>query len=122
MEIETADVVLLVEDISHPQVAKQREVAQDLLQKLGLEDLMSSQRLVRVWNKIDLCTDERLQRLLAKEANSDDIVMTCVKDDVGIEDVRLKIKEKVDLLFDRQPRKLKYLYSEHDARTKWLKE
>jgi GTP-binding protein HflX len=121
-EIETADIVLLVEDISHPMVERQREVAKDILRKLNLEKLLDSKRLVRVWNKIDLCTDERMKRLLDKEPDSDDIIMTCVKDGVGIEDVRVKIKEKVNVLFEREPRVIKYLYSEHDMRCKWLKE
>jgi GTP-binding protein HflX len=121
-EIETADIVLMVEDISHPQVEQQNNVAKELLTRLKLDDLLTPGRLVRVWNKIDLCTDERLQRLLEKETNKDDIVMTNLKAGVGVQDLLMKIKEKIDVLFKRKSRTLKYLYSEHDQRAKWLKE
>lgn len=121
-EIETADIVIMVEDISHPQVEQQRKVAESLLNRLALDYFLAPERLVRVWNKIDLCTDDRLKRLIEKETQKSDIVMTNLKDGVGVEDLKSKIKEKIDGLFQRKLRTLKFLYSEQDQRAKWLKE
>lgn len=97
-------------------------MAETLLTRLGMQELLDSSRLIRVWNKTDCVTPERLDKLLASEATTDNIVMSSIKNGEGIDDIKALVKEKVDSLFKREPRTLKYLYSEHGLRFKWLTE
>lgn len=111
-----------MEDVSHPLMDRQRKVAQSLLNKLGMEHLLEPSRLIRVWNKTDCVTQDRLDKLLALEENTKNIVMTSIKNGEGIDQIKEMVKDKVDILFKREPRTMKYLYSEHNLRFKWLNE
>ena len=91
-EIESADVVVLMEDVSHPMFDRQREVAYELIKKVELGELLGDNRLIRVWNKIDCITNERLNKLLANEEKRDDIVLTSASNGIGLD----LLKEKLE--------------------------
>jgi GTP-binding protein HflX len=57
-EVQQADVILHVRDVTHPETKAQRDAVLDILDELGIED--SDDRIVEVLNKIDqLPEDER---------------------------------------------------------------
>jgi GTPase len=57
-EVQQADIILHVRDVTHPETKAQRDAVLDILGDLGIED--SDERLIEVLNKIDqLPEDER---------------------------------------------------------------
>jgi GTPase len=57
-EVQEADLVLHVRDISHPDTAAQRRDVEAVLRDLGLEELVDHGGLVEVLNKVDLLAPE----------------------------------------------------------------
>ncbi len=57
-EVETADVILHVRDIAHPETKAQRDDVLSVLDGLGI-DPETDDRIVEVWNKIDLLPPAR---------------------------------------------------------------
>eukprot|EP00884_Botryococcus_braunii_P017700 jgi/Botrbrau1/4613/Bobra.60_2s0096.2 len=53
-EVTHADLLLHVLDASSPQVVAQRKVVLDVLRDLGIPDHVLQERLIEVWNKVDL--------------------------------------------------------------------
>ena len=62
-EIEDADVILHVVDITHPQVLRQVQVVEETLQRLGV----GTTPAILALNKIDLTSDPEAVRALARE-------------------------------------------------------
>ncbi|MEX0841412.1 MAG: GTPase HflX, partial [Xanthobacteraceae bacterium] len=56
-EVIEADVILHVRDVSHEEAEAQSRDVEDVLRELGIE--AEDKRLIEVWNKTDLLTDER---------------------------------------------------------------
>jgi GTP-binding protein HflX len=61
-EVIEADVILHVRDIAHEDTDAQAHDVQDVLKQLGIE-AGEGDRLIEVWNKLDLVTPERRQEL-----------------------------------------------------------
>jgi GTPase len=57
-EVEEADLILHVRDISHQESEAQKQDVEQVLRQLGLEDRLHSD-LIEVWNKIDLIAADR---------------------------------------------------------------
>ena len=57
-EVRTADLVIHVRDIAHPEAAAQRSDVLQVLASLGLEHLADEGRLIEFWNKLDLLSGE----------------------------------------------------------------
>jgi GTP-binding protein HflX len=57
-EVRTADLVLHVRDMAHPESAAQRQDVLEVLQSLELGDLGDEGRLLEFWNKLDLLPAE----------------------------------------------------------------
>jgi GTPase len=57
-EVRTADLVLHVRDMAHPESAAQRQDVLAVLRSLDLGDLADDGRLVEFWNKLDLLSVE----------------------------------------------------------------
>lgn len=62
-EVIEADVILHVRDISHEDAEAQQHDVEDVLRQLGI-DLDGGQRILEVWNKIDLFDDEGRANLM----------------------------------------------------------
>ncbi len=78
-EVLSADVILHVRDISHPETEAQREDVVTILSELGIgEDRM----LIEVWNKIDQVADP--EPLLNAAARKDDTIVTSALSDEGL--------------------------------------
>ncbi|MFA4846440.1 MAG: GTPase HflX, partial [Patescibacteria group bacterium] len=65
-EVQLADVILHVRDITHPDTRSQKEAVETILAELGIEH--DDERLVEVLNKVDLL-DEDQRRNLSKYAS-----------------------------------------------------
>lgn len=53
-EVSQADLVLHIRDISHPCTNQQKQTVLDVLRDLGYSQDFYSNRMIEVWNKIDL--------------------------------------------------------------------
>lgn len=53
-ELHMADLVIHVRDISNPQTELQNETVRRVMQEVGLPESFLSERLIEVWNKVDL--------------------------------------------------------------------
>jgi GTP-binding protein HflX len=70
-EVRTADLVLHVRDLAHPETAAQRADVLEVLRSLGLADLEDEGRLLEFWNKLDLlAVEDRAQLRSAAERQS----------------------------------------------------
>jgi GTP-binding protein HflX len=67
-EVEEADLILHVRDVSNPETEAQKQDVEQVLSQI-LPDLDRS-RLVEVWNKIDLLRDEDRETLYARAATA----------------------------------------------------
>jgi GTP-binding protein HflX len=87
-EVISADIIVHVRDISHPETDAQREDVLQILRDLGvLDDAQSGHqpRMVEIWNKLDLLDDERRSELSGIAARDDDILMISAETGEGIE-------------------------------------
>jgi len=69
-EVVEADLVLHLRDISDPDTAAQAEDVERILADLGV-DASDQERVIEVWNKVDLIDAANRERLLAESADPD---------------------------------------------------
>jgi len=72
-EVQSADLIVHVRDMSHPDREAQREDVDDVLKSLGLAEEGAPPRL-EAWNKIDLMSDEERAQVIAQAQRRDDVV------------------------------------------------
>lgn len=60
-EVQLADIILHVRDVSHPEARSQKEAVMDILAELGISP--QDDRLIEVLNKIDLMPEDERQNL-----------------------------------------------------------
>jgi GTP-binding protein HflX len=72
-EVASADVLIHVRDMAHPDREAQAEDVEDVLKSLGIGEGEGPRRL-EAWNKIDLLKDEERQALLAEAERRGDVV------------------------------------------------
>ena len=87
-EVISADIIVHVRDISHPETDAQREDVLQILRDLGvLDDAQGGHqpRMVEIWNKLDLLDDERRAELTGIATRDDDILMISAETGEGIE-------------------------------------
>lgn len=70
-EVVEADIILHVRDIADPDTAAQAKDVMAIMGQLGLDDGESRERIVEVWNKIDLLDPESLEAIRATRTQSD---------------------------------------------------
>ena len=74
-EVTEADLILHVRDIAHPDTAAQAEDVHDVLKQLGV-DANDNNRVIEIWNKIDLVPD-----LLLPSAPGQALLVSALKGD-----------------------------------------
>jgi GTP-binding protein HflX len=87
-EVISADIIVHVRDISHPESDAQREDVLQILRDLGVLDDAQGEnqpRMVEIWNKLDLLDDERRAELTGIAARDDDILMISAETGEGID-------------------------------------
>ena len=72
-EVRSADLLVHVRNIAHPDREAQREDVEDVLTSLGLADEGAPPR-IEAWNKLDLLSGEERPHLLGEASRRDDVV------------------------------------------------
>jgi GTP-binding protein HflX len=91
-EVREADLLVHVRNMAHPDREAQREDVDDVLASLGLGEEGSPPR-IEAWNKIDLLSDEELQRLREEARRREDVVPISAVTGDGIDDLRQHMAE-----------------------------
>ena len=91
-EVASADLLVHVRDMSHPDREAQAEDVADVLASLGLDELESPARL-EAWNKIDLLDPEERERLLGEAERRDDVVPISAISGEGLDRLRSAMAE-----------------------------
>lgn len=75
-EVTQAEIILHVRDIAHPETEEQRADVMHVLAELGIEGETTGHRLIEVWNKIDVLSEEERTRLQARSARTPEGIET----------------------------------------------
>jgi GTPase len=86
-EVRTADLVLHVRDIAHPEAAAQQSDVLRVLADLGLEHRAEEGRLIEFWNKLDLVSGEAKARLEHAAARQPNVILGSARTGLGVEDL-----------------------------------
>jgi GTP-binding protein HflX len=91
-EVSSADLILHVRDISHPDSEAQKADVEGVLTSLGLNDEGAPPRL-ELWNKIDLLEGDERTAMLNEAARREDVVAISAIDGSGLDDLRDRVAE-----------------------------
>jgi GTP-binding protein HflX len=90
-EVISADIVVHVRDISHPETDAQRDDVLQILRDLGViddADAGNQPRMVELWNKMDLLVDDRRDELSGISGRDDTVLMISAETGEGIDTFR----------------------------------
>jgi GTP-binding protein HflX len=93
-EVASADLLVHVRDMAHPDREAQREDVDDVLASLGLAEEGTPPRL-EAWNKIDLLSAEERDRLVEEAKRRDDVVPITALTGEGLDALREGMAEKL---------------------------
>ncbi|RST31104.1 GTPase HflX [Sphingomonas ginkgonis] len=93
-EVASADLIVHVRDISHPDTDAQKSDVEDVLASLGLDEPDSPPRL-EAWNKLDLLDGDERAAVLAEAARRDDVVPLSALGGEGTDALRERIAERL---------------------------
>ena len=93
-EVQSADLIVHVRDMAHPDHEAQRDDVEDVLKSLGLGEEGAPPRL-EAWNKVDLLSREERGRLTEEARRRDDAVPISALTGEGLDDLRARIVEKL---------------------------
>ncbi|MGB0389258.1 MAG: GTPase HflX [Ardenticatenaceae bacterium] len=88
-EIESADLLLHVVDISHPMADGQMNAVEEVLESLNLADMP----MLMAWNKVDLLTDEQREGFVHEASQYGDSVLVSAQTNEGIPQLLAKIED-----------------------------
>ena len=83
-EVRTADLVIHVRDIAHPETEAQQKDVLAVLRDLGMDHLADEGRLLEFWNKQDLLPEEESLRMAAAAERRDDVIFGSAATGVGM--------------------------------------
>jgi GTP-binding protein HflX len=86
-EVASADLLVHVRDIAHPDREAQREDVDDVLESLGLAEEGAPPRL-EAWNKVDLLSAEERERLLGEAGRRETVVPVSALTGAGLDALR----------------------------------
>ena len=86
-EVASADLILHVRDIAHPDSEAQAADVEQVLTSLGLSEEGSPPR-VEVWNKLDLIADDVRKELLGEAARREDVAAVSALTGEGVNELR----------------------------------
>ena len=95
-EVNAADLIVHVRDISHPDSDAQNADVQQVLREIGAIDGEGSAPVVEAWNKIDALDDAAREQLCNAAERRDDVVALSALTGEGIEDLRALMVERLD--------------------------
>jgi GTP-binding protein HflX len=113
-EVLSADLILHVRDIAHPESAEQAADVTDILHGLGVGP---ETPLIEVWNKIDLLPDESLAAAVAQAERTDGLAAVSALTGQGVTGLVADIEARVGET--RHPGRVTVSYSDGHKRA-WL--
>jgi GTP-binding protein HflX len=119
-EVISADIVVHVRDISHPETDAQRQDVLQILRDLGvLDDTQAANqpKIVEIWNKLDLLDDDRRIELSGIAARDDNILMISAETGEGIDAFKAHLSA---LIAKRNDVKTLKLRTDDGAALAWL--
>jgi GTP-binding protein HflX len=93
-EVASADLLVHVRNMAHPDRDAQRDDVDDVLASLGLGEEGAPPR-IEAWNKVDLLVGEELERLLEEARRRDDGVPISAITGEGLNVLRERLSEKL---------------------------
>jgi GTP-binding protein HflX len=93
-EVQSADLIVHVRDISHPDREAQRDDVEDVLQSLGMAEEGAPPRL-EAWNKVDLLSGEDRTRIFEEAKRREDVVPISAVTGDGLDGLRDRMAEKL---------------------------
>ncbi|HET6534638.1 MAG TPA: GTPase HflX [Sphingomicrobium sp.] len=93
-EVASADLLVHVRDMSHPDREAQREDVDDVLQSLGLADEGAPPRL-EAWNKVDILPEGERTRLLEEARRREHAVPISALTGEGLDELRQRMAERL---------------------------
>ena len=91
-EVVSADVLLHVRDVAHPDTEAQADDVEKVLAELGVTD--ETPRF-EAWNKLDLVDDERREALIAEASRRDDVVAISALTGEGVDTLIATIADRL---------------------------
>lgn len=89
-EVLSADVILHVRDIAHPETDPQRDDVLSILRELGVGE---DRTVIEVWNKVDLIKGDARAALEVEAARRDEVVISSALSDAGLEPVLVALEQ-----------------------------
>ena len=91
-EVQSADLLVHVRDMSHPDHEAQRDDVEDVLESLGLGEEGAPPRL-EAWNKVDLLPEDERSALTAESDRREDVVPISALTGEGLDRLRARMAE-----------------------------
>ena len=86
-EVQSADLLVHVRNMAHPDSEAQRDDVEDVLRSLGLSEEGAPPR-IEAWNKVDLLSSAERQRLEEEARRRDDVVVISAVTEEGLDALR----------------------------------
>ena len=86
-EVRSADLLVHVRNMAHPDREEQNDDVEDVLKSLGMAEEGAPPR-IEAWNKIDLLGPEERERLLEQAARRDDVITVSALTGEGLDTLR----------------------------------
>jgi GTP-binding protein HflX len=93
-EVQSADLIVHVRDMAHPDCDAQRDDVEDVLKSLGMAEEGAPPR-IEAWNKIDLLSAEDRQRLLGEAERRDDVAPISALTGEGLDPLRERMANRL---------------------------
>jgi GTP-binding protein HflX len=93
-EVASADLLVHVRNMAHPDREAQREDVDDVLASLGLGEEGAPPR-IEAWNKVDLLAGEERERLIEEAKRRDDVVPISAVTGEGLDFLRERLSKKL---------------------------
>ena len=94
-EVRTADLVIHVRDIAHPETEAQRQDVLAVLRDLGMAELADEGRLLEFWNKRDLLEEDDAERMIAAAERRSDVVFGSAATGLGLTEALVGVDERL---------------------------
>ena len=97
-EVISADIVVHVRDISHPESDAQRDDVISILKDLGIEsetETGNTPAMIEVWNKVDLLSKERRAELSNMAARDDQILLISAEKGEGVDAFKTLLSDRI---------------------------
>ncbi|MDR6127250.1 GTP-binding protein HflX [Sphingomonas sp. SORGH_AS802] len=91
-EVVSADLLVHVRDVAHPDTEAQRADVESVLEEIGVDPATPR---FEAWNKLDLLDDERRAELLAAAERRTDVLAISALTGEGIDDLSVKIAARL---------------------------